>query len=52
MTPQEWSALRDLAEQLVRDTEGHACWINRVRDTAVELRDRLDQGRPDEDPAE
>lgn len=47
MTPEEWRALRDLADQLIEATDGHAYWINRARDTALELRERLDRDRPD-----
>ncbi|TQN33186.1 hypothetical protein FHX37_3187 [Haloactinospora alba] len=48
LTPQERRELRDLVEQLVQATEGHAFWLNQVRATILALRDRLDAWLGDE----
>ncbi|TQN28676.1 hypothetical protein FHX37_4036 [Haloactinospora alba] len=49
LTPQERRELRDLVEQLVQATEGHAFWLNQVRATILALRDRLDAWLGEED---
>ncbi|TQN30400.1 hypothetical protein FHX37_0277 [Haloactinospora alba] len=49
LTPQERQELRDLVEQLVQATEGHAFWLNQVRATILALRDRLDAWLGEED---
>ncbi|TQN30334.1 hypothetical protein FHX37_0208 [Haloactinospora alba] len=49
LTPQERRELRDLVEQLVQATEGHAFWLNRIRATILALRDRLDAWLGEED---
>ncbi|WP_156184783.1 hypothetical protein [Allosalinactinospora lopnorensis] len=41
LTPHERRELKDLTEQLIEATNNNTYWLNQVRETSIELRDRL-----------
>ncbi|WP_046470902.1 hypothetical protein [Allosalinactinospora lopnorensis] len=50
LSPKERHALNDLVDQLVEATEDHAYWLGSVRQTSLELRERLTEWLDTEQP--
>ncbi|GAA3721994.1 hypothetical protein HDA32_002139 [Spinactinospora alkalitolerans] len=41
LTPEERDALQELLDDLIAATDRHECWFGRVRETSLELRDKI-----------
>ncbi|NYE47638.1 hypothetical protein HDA32_002758 [Spinactinospora alkalitolerans] len=41
LTPQERDALKELLDDLIALTDDHEFWLGRVRETSLELRERI-----------